>query len=328
MSKQRGLSERRIIEIIVGLQDKMEDNPLPFGDDVSAIRIGRGRLAVLKCDMMVGITDIPKGMSLWQAARKAVVSSVSDLAAKGAQPQAILASLGLPRSLGEDDICQVGSGINSGAREYGAFVLGGDTNESTDLTIDVTAFGVCVEKELVRRDTARVGDIVAVTGRFGLATLGLKVIQENLKVPEKLREEAAEAVFMPKARLTEGLTLSRSHLITSSIDSSDGLAWSLHELARSSRIGFEIVNLPIHKGVEEFALRNDLDPADLALYGGEEYELVVTMKSSIYEKGKRKVSSLIPIGRVTGERGKITLKYDSKICYVEPRGYEHLKDRM
>lgn len=320
------MNERKIIEIIIGLQDRMRGNPVPFGDDVSAIRIGKGRLAVLKCDMLVGLTDIPRGMSLWQASRKAVVSSISDLAAKGVKPQAILASLGLPRSLSESDVRRIGSGLNSGAREYGAYVLGGDTNESTDLTMDIFAFGVCIESELVRRDTANVGDIVAVTGDFGLTSLGLRILKEGLRVPQKLKREATSAVFMPRARLREGLAIAKDRLATASIDSSDGLAWSLYELAKSSGVGFEIENLPIHEGVKEFALSSGLNAAELALYGGEEYELVVTIKPTAFDRAKRRVRSLTRIGRVTRESGKVTLRSEGRVYKIERRGYEHLTD--
>ncbi|MBS7622572.1 thiamine-phosphate kinase [Candidatus Bathyarchaeota archaeon] len=321
---RHGLGERRIIEIIMSLQERMPGNPIPFGDDVSAVRIGGNRLAVLKCDMLVGMTDLPRGMSLWQASRKAVISTISDLAAKGVRPQAILASLGLPRSLSERDIREIGSGLNSGAREYGAYVLGGDTNESKDLVIDVSAFGSCSEEEIIRRDTANVGDKVAVTGDFGLTALGLRIIEEGLKVPRRLMVEATSAIFMPRARLREGLALAKHHLATASIDSSDGLAWSLYELAESSGVGFEIEHLPIHNLVKEYALKAGLDAAELALYGGEEYELIVTMKPAALKRS-RKLGALKYIGSVTGEEGRVTLRSESGVCEIERKGYEHLK---
>jgi len=323
MSRRYGLGERRIIEIITNLQKKMPNSPLPFGDDVSATRIGGGRLAVLKCDMLVGMTDIPKGMSLRQASRKAVVASISDLASKGVKPTAIMTSLGLPRNLSENNIRQIASGLNSGATEYGAYVIGGDTNESSDLIIDVFAFGVCMEKDLVRRGTAEIGDVVAVTGDFGLTALGLKITQKNLDAPGKLRNEATRALFMPKAKLMEGLALARSHLITSSIDSSDGLAWSLYELSRSGKVGFTIDTVPIHQGVKEFALKRGLDYSEFAFYGGEEYELVVTINPELYNKAKRKVPSLKPIGRATRNQ-RLILRSGNRIRKIEPRGYEHL----
>jgi thiamine-monophosphate kinase len=323
MLKKNKLTERKIIDIIVNLQDKMKNNPLPFGDDVAAIRIGRGQLAVMKCDMLVEKTDIPKGMNPWQTSRKAVVSVISDLAAKGVQPMGILISLGIPRKISENYVRQIGRGINAAAREYGTHVIGGDTNESTDLTIDVSAFGICEERKLVRRDTAKVGDIVLVTGAFGLPALGLKIIKKNMDISKKLEKKAIKSVFIPKARLSEGLTLAKNHLINSSIDSSDGLAWSLYELSKSSNVGFQINKIPIHREVREFAIKNNLDPIELAFYGGEEYELVVTQKSTLYKKTKKKIRTLIPIGHVTENSGKIILKLKNKYHDIEPRGYEH-----
>jgi thiamine monophosphate kinase len=88
------LGERRIIEVIRKRFDVMPDLPVLFGDDVAAVNVDDGRVAVLKTDMLVDKTDVPRGMSLWQAARKAVVMNVSDFAAKGVEPKAALVSLG------------------------------------------------------------------------------------------------------------------------------------------------------------------------------------------------------------------------------------------
>ena len=90
------LGEHKIIELIQRRLTAMPDLPVPFGDDVSAVNIGKGRIAVLKTDMLVGKTDMPRGMSLWQAARKAVVMNISDFAAKGVEPVAGLCQLDCP----------------------------------------------------------------------------------------------------------------------------------------------------------------------------------------------------------------------------------------
>ena len=88
------LGERKIIEIIQSRLTLMPKMPIPFGDDVAAYDLGDGKLAVLKTDMLVDKTDVPSGMNLWQAARKTVVMNVSDFAAKGVKPIAMLVSLG------------------------------------------------------------------------------------------------------------------------------------------------------------------------------------------------------------------------------------------
>lgn len=306
----------------------MPNMPVPFGDDVSAIDIGNEKLAIMKTDMLVGKTDVPPGMTLQQAARKAVVMNISDLAAKGVQPLAILASIGVPRSLTIKDIQKIGKGLNEGAREYDTYVLGGDTNEASDLIINCLAFGICEKRHLIRRSGAKPGDIVAVTGLFGKTSSGLKIMLEGFSAPPKLRKELVNAVYVPHARLKEGLALAQTQAVTASIDSSDGLAWSLHELSVASNAGFLIDNLPVASETKQFAKIHRLDPTELSLYGGEEYELLATIKSRLWEKTKKAVErvegSLIKIGVVTKEK-KMLLNAEGKKVPIEARGWEHFK---
>jgi thiamine-monophosphate kinase len=133
---------------------------------------------------------------------------------------------------------------------------------------------------------------------------------------------------MPYARLKEGLALSKTKAVTAAIDSSDGLAWSLHEIANASKVGFLINKLPIAEEVEEFAEINRLDPLELTLYGGEEYELVLTIKPNLWRKAKKAVEKvggkLLSIGKVTEER-QVLMEIDGKRRVIEPRGWEHFK---
>jgi thiamine-monophosphate kinase len=322
------LGERKIIEIILGCLDQMPNMPIPFGDDVSAVNIGNGKLAVLKTDMLVGKTDVPPSMNLWQAARKAVVMNISDLAAKGVKPIALLASIGIPRSFTKEDIQQIGKGLNAGAREYNAYILGGDTNEASDLVISCTAFGIVEKRYLMKRSGAKPNDLVAVTGCFGKTSSGLKILLKDLTAPPEMRKELVNAVLMPQARLKEGLALAQTHAVTASIDSSDGLAWSLHEISRASNVGFIIDNLAVAREVEEFAKIHDFDPVELSLYGGEEYELVITLKPKLWEKAKKATEQvgayLTKIGQVTKEK-TLLLRTKEKIIPIEARGWEHFK---
>lgn len=317
------LGERKIIDVILRCLEPMPNMPVPFGDDVSAVDIGRGKIAVIKTDMLVGKTDVPPGMSLWQAARKSVVMNISDLAAKGVKPIALLASIGVPRSLTREDIEQIGKGLNAGAREYDAYVLGGDTNEASDLIISCVVFGVSEKKRLMLRSGAKPGDIVAVTGVFGKTAAGLRILLQRLSASSRLKKTLVDAVLMPRARLKEGLALAQTDAITASIDSSDGLAWSLHEISKASNVGFLVDNLPVADEARKFAERHGLDPVKLCLYAGEEYELVVTVKPKLWEKAK-KAASLIKIGLVT-EKKTLILKQKGKRIHIEPRGWEHFK---
>ena len=322
------LGERRIIRLIWEYLDRMPDLALDLGDDVSAVNIGGGRVAVLKTDMLVGETDVPPSMSLRQAARKAVVMNISDFAAKGVKPLAMLVSLGLPRSLSENDIRDIGAGLNDAAREYSTYIIGGDTNEASDLIISCSLLGFSRKGRVVSRDGARPGDIVAVTGEFGKTSAGLKILLEGLSAPKEIAEKLKEAVLIPRARLSEGLALSEAGVLSASIDSSDGLAMSLYELSDASDVGFIIDHVPIAEEAVRFADLYGLDPYDLGLYGGEEYELIVTVRPQLWEAAKKAVAdvsgTLIRIGKVIGEK-RIELRTNGEIRDIERRGWEHFK---
>ncbi|MEM2319789.1 MAG: thiamine-phosphate kinase [Candidatus Bathyarchaeia archaeon] len=325
------VGEREIIQILLErFKGNVKTMPIPFGDDVSAYPLSKGRLAVLKTDMLVGKTDVPPGMSLWQAARKAVVMNVSDFAAKGVEPRAMLVSLGLPRGLTVEEIREIGEGLSCGAREYGMDILGGDTNEASDLVISLSVFGVAKKGEIILRRGARPGDILAVTGMFGKASAGLKILLEGLEAPESIRRPLIESVYMPRARLKEGLALKSTGAATASIDSSDGLAWSLHEISRASGVGFLVDNPPVAPEAAKFAEINGLDPLELAFYGGEEYEFVLTVKPELWDKAREAVEkadgSLIKIGKATAER-RVLLTVDGEKRAVEPRGWEHFRKK-
>lgn len=328
MKKTEELGERKIIQIIQSHLDLMPKMPVPFGDDVSACDIGNGNLAILKTDMLVSKTDVPPGMTLWQAARKAVVMNISDFAAKGVKPKAMLVSIGLPKEMGEKDVEELAEGLNAGAREYGAYVIGGDTGEASDLIISLSLFGTAAKSEVILRSGAKPGDFLAVTGFFGKTSAGLKILLHNLDVPKKLRKVLVESVLLPRARLREGLALRRAGAVSAAIDSSDGLAWSLHEVARASNVGFTVDKLPIAHEAERFAQDNNIDPVKLALYGGEEYEIILTVKPSLWsaaEKAVRRVRGrLLQIGTVTAKKS-VLLETNGKKRIIRPRGYEHFK---
>jgi thiamine-monophosphate kinase len=133
---------------------------------------------------------------------------------------------------------------------------------------------------------------------------------------------------MPKARLKEGLALADLGALTSSIDSSDGLAWSLYELSEASGVGFLIKKIPVAPEVEVFAEEYNLDPINLSLYGGEEYELVVTVKPELWNEAKKSLdmlgTPLIDIGEVTKER-KIEVEINGSRRVIEKKGWEHFR---
>lgn len=326
--KVSDLGERRVIDRIIECLDKPQVVVLPFGDDVAATPIGHNKLAVLKTDMLVGETDIPRGMTLWQAARKAVVMNISDFAAKGVKPKVLLVSLGLPKDMTEKDVKDIGKGLNDGVREYDAYLIGGDTGEAIDLMICCMVFGTSPERRIMLRSGAQAGDILAVTGPFGRTAAGLKILSED-QISEG-EQSFLDAVYMPKAQLADGLALGRTGVVSASIDSSDGLAVSLHELRKMSHVGFKLREVPVAGEVVRFADRIGMDAAELALYGGEEYELVVTVKPEGWSRAQqavRRVGGNLNAFGIATESQDIILCKDNVEKKIPYRGWEHFKSK-
>ncbi len=324
------VGERRLIELMMRHLTAMPGMPVPFWDDVSAISLGDGRAAVLKTDMLVWETDAPPGMTPFQAARKAVVMNFSDLGSKGVRPIAFLPSLGIPRNLSIEAVEEMARGFEAGAREHGGYVVGGDTNEACDVIIAGMAYGVADEDTLVKRGGAEPGDILATTGLFGDTAAAFKILLEGYTAPEGLRDELLRSVYTPRARVEEGVALAESRSVTSSIDSSDGLAISLHDLSRSSGTGFRLERIPISHHAYEFAELHGLDPNELALQGGEEYELIFTVQPSRLNDARKVLDGvgceLIEIGEVTSERRIVHVEGGVERP-VEARGWEHFRAR-
>jgi thiamine-monophosphate kinase len=329
-STSKSLGEHKIIQIIQDRLTPMPNMPVPFGDDVSAVNLDQKQVAVLKIDMLVAKTDVPQEMTLFQAARKAIVMNISDFASKGVQPISALIALGVPGGFTQKNIEEIADGLNAGAQEYGAYIIGGDTSEASDLIVSVSLYGSAEKSALMLRSGAKPSDILAVTGFFGKSASGLRLLLGGC-LASKNSKVLIDAVLMPKARLREGLALGGCKVVSASMDSSDGLAWTLHELARLSNVGFELDQVPIAPEVKRFAELNSLDPAELALYGGEEYELVITVKPEGWAAAASAVEAvggkLMPIGKATEER-QILLRGDGKQSSIEARGWEHFKSQV
>jgi thiamine-monophosphate kinase len=313
------LNEYEIIDLLTRVAGRLPEGYSPLGDDVASMPSSSGRL-VLKSDMLVGRTDVPPGMTWRQVGRKAVAMCVSDFAAKGVSPLAMLVSLGIPRSLRDDDIRALARGFGDGMKEWGPRLLGGDTNEADDVVIDCILAGFA--DRIVARGGARPGELVVVTGEFGTTSAGLKILLDGATAPPGFRRVAVENVLMPSPRLKAGIALRR--FLSSAMDSSDGLAICLHELSEASGVGVRIDSLPHDPRLGSFASRNRYRLEDLVLHGGEEYELVGTVPRRKLERAKAAAkaagSDLIVIGE-TRERAGV---YMADGQPVEKRGWIQL----
>lgn len=308
------LDEKEIIRIFA---DRLGISDL---DDVALL----DRNIVFKADMLVASTDVPPGMEAWQVARKSIVSCVSDLAAKGVRPHAAMISLGLPKNCTRPYVEGLARGFAGASKEFGVKIVGGDTNEANGLVIDCSMIGFAGGR-MPSRKGARSGDAVVVSGMFGLPPAGLAILMQNAKAEGAFRKQAAESVLMPAPRQCFGVALAK--YFSSSIDSSDGLAISLYELASKSKANITIDCIPAADGLEQFAQKNSLDARELVFHGGEEYEIVATIPKAKLKQAqaaaKKAKVALHVIGRV--QRGSGDVLVDKKL--LENTGYIHFSLR-
>jgi thiamine-monophosphate kinase len=291
---------------------------------VAVIPVGSGRL-VAKVDMLVERTDVPIGMTYRQAARKAVAMCVSDFAAKGVKPDSFLISLGLRKEATQGQVDELARGLRDAEHEWGAHLVGGDTNESSELVIDCAMVGFA--RKLVTRGGASPGDRVVVTGLFGYTSAGLKILMEGASADAKFAGRAKVSVLHPTPNLAVGLAL--APYLTSAMDSSDGLARSLHTLAKESGVGFEVTSLPVGLGVDKFARTNGLSTEQLVLEGGEEYAIVGTVRGSKFPSAAKAVrragGELIEIGKATSRKGRVELRVRGSNKPIRDEGWTHLR---
>jgi thiamine-monophosphate kinase len=293
----------------------------PFDDDVAWVsNSSKKKFLVMKSDMFVSSTDAPKQMTPRQMASKAISSAVSDFAAKGVIPKFATISIAIPRhSSSEKFVKSLAAGLRESSRKYKLRILAGDTSGSENaIVIDCTLVGF--SDRVVTRRNAKPGDLIGVSGAFGLQSAGLKILIERLESSRLFAKRALETVLNPNAKLDFGLSI--SEYLTSCIDSSDGLALSLYHLAESSKVNMLLEKIPIAKGVAEFANSNSLNPNDLALFGGEEYELVFTFRAKDLETLSRKGVQVI--GKVlssSSPRRKPQILYRRRI--IPRKGWIH-----
>jgi thiamine-monophosphate kinase len=308
------LDEKEIIRIFsqaLGISDL---------DDVATV----GRNLVFKADMLVASTDVPPQMSPRQVARKSVVACASDLAAKGARPVAAMIALGLPADITKTYVEELARGFQAASREFGVKIVGGDTNAARELVVDCSMMGTlkAADSKMPKRGGAKPGDVVVASGRFGYSASGLAVLLKGASAQGAFRAAAIDSALEPKPRQAFGVALAR--YFSSSIDSSDGLAASLYEIAVQSKADILVdYDAARADGVQEFAGSNGLDAHELVFHGGEEYEIVATVPKSLLPRARAAAKKAGCDLHVIGSVKKGTGRVMAGKRLLENRGYLH-----
>ncbi|MCL2549402.1 MAG: thiamine-phosphate kinase [Methanimicrococcus sp.] len=244
---------------------QMFEKPLLSGsefDDCAAVRLDSfcrdlsAESLTFSTDTVRESSDFPKSMTPWQKGWMAAAVNLSDLAAMGSKPVAFLFSAGLPAGFTLTDAKTLAQGIQDAVSFFGGEVVGGDTEFCEELTITGTVVGISENKNLTFRKHAVSGDLLCVTGAPGSAGVALSLLLNDIETAVSVSDSFIKNLTEPFPRIAEGLMLSKSGAVTSMIDTSDGLAFSVHELSSLSGAGFEI---------SEQALLSAADPEALEI---------------------------------------------------------------
>ena len=309
-----------------------------IGDDAAVLQQSPGSRLLASCDMLMEGRHFDLDyFTPWQVGWKALAVNLSDIAAMGGRPRWALVSLGLPPTLTVGFIEDLYKGMAELADRYEVIIVGGDTCSSPGgLVIDIAILGEASRYEVAYRSGAQENDILMVTGYLGQAAAGLAHLKKGKEpfLPEA--DVLHQAHLVPEPRVEQALELMRSDLVGAMNDLSDGLATELYEIVQASGCGARIWadRLPIDNPTEQLARQLGVDPLDWALFGGEDFELLVTVKGSkgfsLKVKGLAQAiksmtgTPLSIIGSVMPQDEGIAIVYpDGREAELKPGGYNH-----
>ena len=244
----------------------------------------------------------------------------------GGVPKYALLSVALPSELEVENVVQFCQSMASLAAKFGVAIVGGNISTAPSIVITITIFGSSKSKSILRRSTAVPGDQIAVTGSLGLSAAGLKMFKEKINLDAQTAGILRKAHLQPVPRIEEGQILAQ-HGVKTAIDISDGLIADLEHICDISKVGARIktAQVPVHSLVKD----NFPDYRELALYGGEDYELLFTADVNTLIQLKKVLHYPITvIGNIVKETSpyRVTL-LDCKgnTIHAKNRGWEHFR---
>jgi thiamine-monophosphate kinase len=300
---------------------------LGIGDDAALVKVPPGQEVILTSDMSIEdvhfISDLHPPRAI---GHRALARSLSDIAAMGGTPRYALVSLAISRSIGRTWLEGFFGGLFALARRFDTVVIGGDTSVVEGPTmVDVVLAGLIPRGRAVRRSGANPGDRIFVSGRLGMAALGLRVLTSKRPPRNAVEKAALRAHLFPQPQCALGRFLSEHGLATSMMDISDGLSIDLQRLCKASGVGAEL----LANQIPTPAIPDPDDPFELALNGGEDYQLLFTVpaaKVSLIPRRFRNIP-LHNIGQIRASRGINITEPSGATRALEPRGYDHFTHR-
>jgi thiamine-monophosphate kinase len=309
-----------------------------IGDDAAVVHAAPGKETIITTDLLVEDIDFRRTtIPPCLLGHKALAVSLSDVAAMGARPRWSLISIGVPNDVWETDfIDRFYSGLFELANRYDVQLIGGDTSRTEEkIVIDSIVLGECSAGQAVKRSGAQSGDQIFVTGSLGAAAAGLRLVERGAHLAEQnIDEEDSQKLdhvllrhLRPEPRVGWGMVLGDEKLATAMIDISDGLSSDLNHLCSASGVGALIDSslLPIDSQIVELCGRRALDPLQLALHGGENFELLFTVRAGDVARLPRRVdgAQITRIGEIRSQDEGVKISEGPRVWELNPGGWKH-----
>ena len=309
---------------------------LGIGDDTAILRTSSTEWTLITTDLLAeGVHFDLATSSCENIGYRAAIANLSDIAAMGGTPRFMLVAIAIPSTCSTTQIHQLYRGMMQASAPYRVCLVGGDTSASKHgLFLSITLTGVVRPKRALLRSGARVGDRLYVTGTLGDSRAGLDLLSAR----RRRHLSASHTRFLhhrhhrPSARIAEGRWLVKHGLAGAAIDLSDGLTGDLRHICEESSVGAEVMQgaLPISPACRAYAAAYGLSPQDIALQGGEDYELLFTVpadEQSRFEQLAGKTPfHFTCIGTITPQRSGLRLRTEQGTTSPLPlTSYEHFR---
>lgn len=305
-----------------------------IGDDCAILPLDQNDDQVVTTDLLVeDIHFIRTKTKAVDLGHKTLAVNLSDIAAMGATPVASFLSLAIPSNLEIEFLDDFMEGYRQLSQKYNVLLLGGDTTQSPDkLVINVCVLGKIEKGKSRLRSLAHPGDVICVTGPLGDSAAGLKFLQENITPVDNMQESLVEWHNRPEPAIREGIWLAKQPGVRAMMDISDGIASDLKHILKSSGVGASISmeNIPLSDALIKTSALFKWNSEEIALTGGEDYRLLVTIEKEHFNDISTRYKELFPsrleaIGSIRSriEAGKIEWTKNGRIIEFSRKGFNH-----
>lgn len=298
---------------------------LGIGDDAALVEEAAGQELILTTDMTLEGTHFRRDLHPARAVgHRALARSLSDIAAMGGTPRYALVSLALSRRTPRAWVEDFYGGIRALAKRFGVALIGGDTAlVAGDTMIDMVVAGEVPRGQALLRAGARPGDLIFVSGRLGLSSLGLRLLRSRSRRRMAGQAAAVRAHLYPEPQCALGRYLSERRLVSALIDLSDGLSTDLNRLCEASAVGACLWS----ERVPAPRLANKQESLKLALHGGEDYQLLFTVSPRKVRRIPEQFRHLplSRIGEIQSGRGIRLAGVDGSLRPLAPAGWDYFR---